>query len=235
MLQGSFFRVVLAGLVVLGIAVVALPARADEAAGLQGDTLPAHAIWLDSLDLSKIEQGWKKPQACRSVEEHAIKIHGMTFAHGVGTHAESEMNVDLKGAATRFVSMVGVDDETGGKGLVRFEVLVDGKKVAESGDLRGNQPAKMLSADLRGAKWLTLSVIVPESNIDNCHADWAEARLELAADATDTPVSAASPNPPAPPIAREDSPAPAIHSPRITGSTPGRQTLFSCRPQARDR
>ena len=136
------------------------------------------------------------------------------------------MNVDLKGAATRFVSMVGVDDETGGKGLVRFEVLVDGKKVAESGDMRGNQPAKLLTADLRGAKWLTLSVIVPESDIDNCHADWAGARIELAAEATDTPVSAASPNPPPPPIAREDSPQPAIHGPRITGSTPGRPFLF---------
>ena len=50
------------------------------------------------------------------------------------------MNIDLKGAATRFVSMVGVDDETGGKGVVRFEVLVDGKKVAESGELRGDEP-----------------------------------------------------------------------------------------------
>ena len=128
-----------------------MPAHADEAAALQGDARPAHAIWLDSLDLSKIEQDWRRPQACRSAEKNAIKIHGKTFAHGVGTHAESEMNVDLKGAATRFVSLVGIDDETGGKGLVRFEVLVDGKKVAESGDLHGNQPARMLLADLRGA------------------------------------------------------------------------------------
>ena len=79
MLQRSFFRLVLAGLVLLGFAVVAVPTRADEAADLQRDSLPAHAIWLDSLDLSKMEQGWKKPQACRSVDEHAIKIHGTTF------------------------------------------------------------------------------------------------------------------------------------------------------------
>ena len=64
-------------------------ARADEAAALQGDTLPAHAIWLDSLDVSKIEQGWGSPQAGRSVEGHPIKIHGTAFAHGVGTHADS--------------------------------------------------------------------------------------------------------------------------------------------------
>ena len=66
----------------------------------------------------------------------------MTFAHGVGTHADSEMTIDLKGAATRFVSMVGVDDETGGKGAVGFEILVDGKKVADSGVLRGDEPPK---------------------------------------------------------------------------------------------
>ena len=73
---------------------------------------------------------------------------------------------------------------------------------------------------------MTLSLIVPDSDIDNCHADWAGAYLELAAETTDTPVSAASPNPRAPPIARENSPQPAIHSPRITGSTPGRPLLF---------
>ena len=39
-------------------------------------------------------------------------------------------------------------------------------------------------------------------------------------------MAADCPNPPAPPIARENSPQPAIHSPRITGTTPGRPFLF---------
>ncbi len=176
--------------------------------------------------MSKIEQGWRTAQANHSVEGHAIKIHGVTFAHGVGTHADSTMKIALKGAATRFISRVGVDDETGGKGAVRFQVLVDGKKVAESGEMHGNDAAKLLSADLRGAKRLTLLVIGPEASIDFCHADWAGARIKLLPAAAAKPVAMSIKSAAPPALARENSPRPAIHSPRITGSTPGRPFLF---------
>ncbi len=233
-MQCCFARLVLAGVVVLGSGIVVSPARADEAAALQGDTLPAQAIWLEGLDLSRVSQGWDTAKAAHSMDNHPIKIHGATFAHGIGTHAESQMNVDLKGVATRFVSMVGIDDETGGKGKVRFLVVVDGKPVADSGTMLGNQPATLLSADLRGAKRLALLVVVPsdKDNTDNCHADWAGARLELSAGATVKPATidgSEDPNVPGavvPPLAREDSPRPAIHDPHITGATPGRPFLF---------
>ncbi len=224
-MQRCFARSVLVGVVVLGLGIVVSPVRADEAAALQGDALPAQAIWLDSLDVGTIEQGWRTAQARRSVGEHAIKIHGAKFAHGVGTHAESLMDIDLKGAATRFAAMVGIDDETDGKGIADFEVWVDGKKVADSGFVHGNQAAKMLTADLRGAKWLTLLVSAKDNEIDFCHADWAGAWLELSPAATARPAAVKLPAA-VPPLARENSPQPAIHSPRITGATPGRPFLF---------
>ena len=71
-------------------------AELDQAA-LSGDKAPQGAIWLESLDLSKIEQGWGEPHAGRSVENHPLKIHGQAFQHGVGTHAVSEMHIDLHG------------------------------------------------------------------------------------------------------------------------------------------
>ena len=188
-MQRCFARSVLVGVVVLGLGIVVSPVRADEAAALQGDALSAQAIWLDSLDVGTIEQGWRTAQARRSVGEHAIKIHGAKFAHGVGTHAESLMDIDLKGAATRFAAMVGIDDETDGKGIADFEVWVDGKKVADSGFVHGNQAAKMLTADLRGAKWLTLLVSAKDNEIDFCHADWAGAWLELSPGATARPAA----------------------------------------------
>ncbi len=224
-MQRCFARSVLVGVVVLGLGIVVSPVRADEAAALQGDALPAQAIWLDSLDVGTIEQGWRTAQARRSVGEHAIKIHGAKFAHGVGTHAESLMDIDLKGAATRFAAMVGIDDETDGKGIADFEVWVDGKKVADSGFVHGNQAAKMLTADLRGAKWLTLLVSAKDNEIDFCHADWAGAWLELSPATTARPAAVKLPAA-VPPLARENSPQPAIHSPRITGATPGRPFLF---------
>ena len=212
---------------------------ADEAAALQGDTLPAQAIWLEGLDLSRVSQGWDTAKAAHSMDNHPIKIHGATFAHGIGTHAESQMNVDLKGVATRFVSMVGIDDETGGKGKVRFLVVVDGKPVADSGTMLGNQPATLLSADLRGAKRLALLVVVPsdKDNTDNCHADWAGARLELSAGATVKPATidgSEDPNVPGPLCRRW--PAKILPGRRSTTRTsPARRraarSFFSCRPR----
>ncbi len=116
-------------------------AELDQAA-LSGDKAPQGAIWLESLDLSKIEQGWGQPQAGRSVDNNPLKIHGQHFRHGVGTHAVSEMHIDLHGAAEQFVSMVGVDDEARQTGTVTFEVWVDGKKVAESGRMQSRRRAQ---------------------------------------------------------------------------------------------
>ena len=47
--------------------------------------------------------------------------------------------------------------------------------------------------------------------------------------------TAAAPEQPRPDIVLEKSPQPAIHGPRITGSTPGRPFLFSFPPRARSR
>ncbi len=216
--------VVVIGFLVLGS--IAARLLANDAVATRGGMLPGHSIWLDSLDVNTIEQGWGKPQAGRSVDANPLKLHGTTYAHGVGTHAASEMTIQLKGAATRFSTMVGVDDEVGSRGSVGFEIQVDDKKVAESGLLRGGSEPKLLSADLRGAKKLTLLVNDGGDGIDFDHADWAGAVLELAADAAEKPVALAPPPPPMPTIARENSPKPAIHGPRITGGTPGRPFLF---------
>ena len=215
---------VFCGLAFIGI--FASPVFADEAAALQGDKLPANAVWLESLDRNNIEQDWGSAQARRSVEGHPIAIDGKKFSHGVGTHARSEAIINLKGAATRFVSMVGIDDDTRGAGAVNFQVIVDDKVVAESGVMHGKQAAKLLVADLRGAKTMKLLVLPATEDINYGHADWAGAMLELAADATAKPETVELPQPAPPAIVCDDSPKPAIHTPRITGSTPGRPFLF---------
>ena len=199
----------------------------DQAA-LSGDNAPQGAIWLESLDLSKIEQGWGQPHKGRSVDDNPLKIHGQQFRHGVGTHAVSEMYVDLHGAAEQFVSMVGVDDEAK-TGTVSFEVWVDGKKAAESGRMQFGDAPKRIQADLHGAKRLSLLVGDCDDGIAFDHADWAGAVLALAPGATERPQTTPPPQVPeaAPPaIVQEESPQPAIHGPRIIGSTPGRPFLF---------
>ena len=135
-----------------------VPASGQDAAALQAVQAPENAVWLDSLDLSKVDQGWGQPQAGHSVDKHPLRLHAQTFPHGLGTHADSELWIDLKGAATKFVSLVGVDDEVQTRGSVSFEVWVDGKQVADSGLLRGGQAPKLLSVDVQGAQQMVLIV-----------------------------------------------------------------------------
>ena len=203
----------------------AAPAAELDQATLSGDQAPQGSIWLESLDLSKIEQGWGDPHVGRSVEDHPLKIHGQAFKHGVGTHAASEMHINLHGAAEQFVSMVGLDDEARG-GAVTFEVWVDGKKAADSGRMKSGDAPRRLQADLHGAKRLSLLVDAGADGISYDHADWAGALLVLTPGATQRPQTMSLEVAPPPAIAQEESPAPAIHGPRVTGSTPGRPFLF---------
>ena len=211
-------------------------AELDQAA-LSGDKAPKGTIWLESLDLSKIEQGWGEPHAGRSVGNNPLTIHGQKFRHGVGTHAVSEMHIDLHGAAEQFVSMVGVDDEAK-TGTVSFEVWVDGKKAAESGRMKGGDAAKRVQADLHGAKRLSLVVGDAEDGIECDHADWAGAVLVLAPGATQRPqtttmtVEAG----PLPAIVHEESPAAGHPRPadRRQHAGPAR-SCSSFRPRAKSR
>ncbi len=195
-------------------------------AARRGVQAPQGAIWLEDLDLTKIDQGWGRPHKGRSVDNHLLKIHGQEFQHGVGTHAVSEMHIDLFGMARKFASWVGVDDETAGKGTVTFEVWVDGKKVAQSGRMKGGDPPKLLEADLSGARHLMLLVGDCDLGISFDHADWADAMLVVAPNARHELQTAVVPVGEPPAVVHEESPRPAIHGPRIVGSTPGRPLVF---------
>jgi alpha-galactosidase len=200
--------------------------EAQDAAALRLDSPPPGAMWLDSLDLSPMTQDFGSPHAGRSVDGHLLTLQGVVYAHGIGTHANSQYSVDLKGAATRFESMVGVDDERSGDGSVTFQVWVDGKKKAETAVMRGGDPAQLLSVDVTGARRLTLTVGDGGDGITNDHADWSGAVLVLTPNARARPVAVVTPAEPPPPIASQVSPRPAIHGPRIVGSTPGRPFLY---------
>ena len=203
-----------------------MPALASDERMLRAKKAPKNGVWLESLDLKLMSQGWKKPQAGQSVMTMPITMGGVEYPHGIGTHALSEFLIDLKGAATRFVSMVGVDDETKGKGSVTFEVWADGKKKAGSGVLRGGDAPKFISVDVSDARYLLLLVSDANDGANIDHADWGGALLILAPGAKERPESVAIGGEPAPLIASGIKPEPAIHGPRSTGATPGRPFMF---------
>ena len=194
---------------------------------LQSKDAPEGTLWLHKLDPTKMTIGLGAPQPDRNLSGKPITLKGVVYAHGLGVNAVSEIGIDLKGAATRFVAMVGVDDETQGKGSVRFQIWVDDRDTFDSGVLRGNDDPKLVDIDLAGAK--RMDVLVSDAGDGNASdmADWAGAMFFLTPGATERPQAVVGFPDPAMPIATSAPvPEPLIHAPHITGATPGRPFLF---------
>jgi alpha-galactosidase len=200
---------------------------AQETEALRAVDPPPNAIWVDSLDLRKMVQRRQTPRAGRSLRNNPITLNGVVYPHGIGTLSISELVIDLKGQAVRFISMVGLDDEVKTRGgSVTFEVWVDNKKAADTGIMRSGDPPKLISVDLTGAKYLELFLDDGGDVSTNDNADWAGAMIMLKPNAAAKPEAYTFPAEPPPPIASKTSLQPRINGPRITGGTPGRPFLF---------
>ena len=184
-------------------------------------------VWLDSLDLRNVTQGFGQAQANKTVDGQPISLAGKIYAHGVGTHAAGFMLIDLHGEAVSFQAMAGLDDDSTGRGSVTFRVLVDGKSVTETKVLHGGDPVA-ISVDLKGARKLLLEVGDAGDGNTSDHADWADASITMTPDSTHRPqtVALVGNDEPRMKIPEAD-PKPAIHGPKVVGSTPGRPFLFS--------
>lgn len=187
---------------------------------------PTGAIWLETLDLQLMMQDWGSPRAAKSVEGKPLTLRGRVFPHGIGTHANSEWIINLKGAAKSFSAVVGVDDEVADHGAVIFSVWVDGKEVKRTGVLKGGAEPVALTVDLTGAQQMMLIIEDGGDGIDYDHADWAGAMLMLVPGSSEKPAAINVADTSKPNIAVGTPPEPAIHAPRITGATPGHPFLY---------
>ncbi len=191
---------------------------------LTSNALAAESVWLSSLDVSKTQQDWGKPQADKSVDGHTLTIAGTKYQHGLGTHAASLLYVDLKGGSARFSAEVGVDDEVTGDPVgIRFSLIGDGRDLWKSGVMRRNQAAEKVDVDVSGIKTLVLVVENEGDNINYDHADWAHAKFDVTGE---NPVAISvyeeiivlTPKPPA---------TPRINGPRVVGVRPGHPFLYT--------
>ena len=137
-----------------------------------------------------------------SIRDKPISIAGVTYPRGIGTRSISEFVIDLDGQALRFASLVGLDDVVkDGVGSVTFEVWADDTLVAESGMLRAGDAPKILSADLKGRRVLTLLVDDGGDTSNDDEVAWAGAHIILEPGATSTPRPYVAPPEPPPAVA----------------------------------
>ncbi|MEW6201805.1 MAG: NPCBM/NEW2 domain-containing protein [bacterium] len=199
---------------------------AQDTTALRLDKPPENAIWLDSLDIKKMARHAGRLMGGKSVDGSPMFIKNTLFRHGIGVCSDSAIWIDLKGAAVRFVSMVGIDDFRHGIGAVTFQVWVDGKKVKQISGMRGGDKPSLISVDVTGAQRLML--VSSGEEIGGCEngVGWGGAHLVLMPDVKEKPEVAEFEEETSLPIASGDPPEPAIHAPRIVGTTPGRPFLF---------
>lgn len=148
-----------------------------------GVPLPAGESALSDADPLSSTNGWGPVERDQSVGErdagdgNPITIGGTTFAKGLGVHASSSVEYYLGGACTEVTAQVGVDDESGDKGSVAFEVWADETRAASTGTLTNADPAHAVSADVSGADVVRLVVSDGGDGSGYDHADWADLRV----------------------------------------------------------
>ncbi len=102
----------------------------------EGETAFDHTTWADAfltktdgtrvaLSSLKLEgtQGWGRLQMNQSVDQKPIRLGKKEYASGLGTHAPGQIVVPLGKEYTRFSAVVGIEDETEGKGKASFRVI----------------------------------------------------------------------------------------------------------------
>ncbi|MBN1490427.1 MAG: NPCBM/NEW2 domain-containing protein, partial [Phycisphaerae bacterium] len=185
----------------------------------------AGSIPLSTLDLKQMSSGWGKPQIDKSVAGKPLCIGEQTFAHGVGTHANSEFRIELDGKAERFRAMVGVDAAAGGgdRASVVFVLYDEDDELWNSGVCKLGEAPRACDVPLEGVKFLTLAVTNADDGKSYDHANWADATIAFAGA---KPKAAVAPveeavilTPPAPAT-------PRINGPTIYGVRPGSPFLY---------
>jgi alpha-galactosidase len=194
-------------------------------AGIVFQAQATETVWLSTLDLHEVRQGWGKPQIDLSVTGKPMLIAGKKFERGLGTHATSAIWIDLAGGAERFLASVGVDDAARAQAAsVIFNVLGDGKTLWQSGVMKGGQPAKAVDVDLHGIQTLLLLVGDAGDGTDNDHANWADAKFVVAGA---QPKVIAAPREDAIVLTPKPPQTPRINGARIFGVRPGSPFLFT--------
>lgn len=106
-----------------------------------------------------------------------MRLGGKEYTNGIGVHGRSVLTFRLNRRYVHFAAVVGIDDAVAPNGSAVFSVLLDGRRMYESGALRGGDAPTAVSLDVSNAEEMTL-VVEPGGDLDlGDHANWADAVL----------------------------------------------------------
>lgn len=149
------------------------------------------------------KSGWKPLQMGRSVHGNPLKLGGRQYAHGFGSHADSEIVIRASGDIAGFRAVAGVDENAGtlpprngDKLRIVFSVDAGGRELWRSGEMNVLSGAVEVAVALpKGTREVVLKAIAANGVNSSAHIDWAEARI-VRTDGSEMPLQPAMEAPP---------------------------------------
>jgi hypothetical protein len=122
-------------------------------------------------------QDWGQLERDKAVSGDRLTIAGTSFAHGLGTHADSVIRLRIDKSGRALVGACGINDQRGTDGRAMFRIRDDANEVLfESGEIRASEPARRFAVLLAGRKELLLEVHKVDT-IAFAHADWVDLQV----------------------------------------------------------
>ena len=194
------------------------------AMGQKSKTKTVSRLWLDEMEVTKIESGWSVTKTNKSIDGNQLTVAGKKYERGIGTHAISKVLLNVKGTAQKFSALVGVDDEVKSAASIEFYVLCDRKIVFRSGVMKRGDAAREINVNLKGVQQLALLVTDARDGNDNDHADWLKAQITYSGN---KPSFAGAFSQQAFILTPKPTDSPRINGARITGASPAKPFLYS--------
>lgn len=94
---------------------------------LTGEAWASDLVWLTSVNGYGPAERDRSNGESGAADGHPLTLAGKVYEKGIGTHADSDIEVYLGGRCSKFTADVGIDDEINGYGEVAFSVEADGK------------------------------------------------------------------------------------------------------------
>lgn len=120
--------------------------------------------------------GWEF-RSDRNVLGGPMVIDATRFEHGVGVHSQSSLIYDLKGEYSEFVTLMGLDDDSGPLADVTAVIRVDGQRRFERENLRAGVLVGPIRFDVSGANRIELIVHFGQNGDIQDRFNWADAAL----------------------------------------------------------
>lgn len=144
---------------------------------------PTGEVWASDLAWLSSVNGYGPAERDRSNGESGaadggpLTLAGKVYEKGIGTHADSDIEVYLGGQCSKFTADAGIDDEIDGYGEVAFSVEADGKVLWTSPKVTGASAAVPVDVPLDGARHVRLKVTDTNGSKTGDHGDWGAARF----------------------------------------------------------